>query len=160
MKPTRWLIIPLFFAAWLVLTNGNTALWPLGLLASVVAGTLCALAIDTQRSGIVWLRLPVFAGFFLINSLKGGWRVALIALNPSTRLSPTLVTVPSRLKSESAQKLTLSLMTLMPGTIGVSTDGKNLLIHLLMPSDDIADEVAQLERQIAALLIASEGGAS
>lgn len=152
MKLARWFSVSLFFAAWLVLTSGNTSLWLLGLAAAFLAGMVSANALPAERGNIVWSRLPVFLAFFLIKSLKGGLRVAFLALSPQVKLQPSVVAVPSRLKNESVQKLGLSLMTLMPGTIGVSTDGRVLQVHQLEDHGDTASEVAALEQQIIALM--------
>ena len=61
-----------------------------------------------------------FAGWFLRESLRGGWDVARRALSPKLALSPAIVCVPFHLPSGAARLFFCSAISLLPGTAVVA----------------------------------------
>ena len=61
-----------------------------------------------------------FAGYFLRESLRGGWDVARRALSPALPMSPALVRFLLRLPPGSARWLFCNTISLLPGTAVVA----------------------------------------
>jgi multicomponent Na+:H+ antiporter subunit E len=92
-----------------------------------------------------------FAGFFLRESLRGGWDVAWRALSPALRLSPAIVCVPLHLPPGSARLFFCGVIGLLPGTAVVAITGGSICIHVLEASPRVEAELRELENHVAAL---------
>ena len=92
-----------------------------------------------------------FAGFFLRESLRGGWDVATRALSPTLSLSPAIVTYPLHLPTGPARLFFCSVISLLPGTAVVAIGKENLSIHVLDLSPGFEKEMRDLERRVASL---------
>lgn len=92
-----------------------------------------------------------FAGFFLRESLRGGWDVACRALSPKLALSPAIVCVPFHLPPGAARLFFCSAISLLPGTAVVAIKEDNLCVHALDGSPRVEAELRELENRVAAL---------
>jgi len=93
-----------------------------------------------------------FAGFFLRESLRGGWDVACRALSPKLALSPAIVCVPFHLPPGAARWFFCGAISLLPGTAVVAIAEDNLCVHALDCSPRVQEELRELEDRVAALL--------
>jgi multicomponent Na+:H+ antiporter subunit E len=137
---------------WCVLTNGERASWAIGLptvlLASVVAVRLRA----TAAVPVSLWALPGFLGYFLRESLRAGFGVAVLALTPGRGIAPTRFTYRSSLPGGWPRALLANTVSLMPGSLTASMAGENLSVHALNGAVDTRAAVADCERRIARLL--------
>lgn len=92
-----------------------------------------------------------FAGFFLRESLRGGWDVACRALSPKLALSPAILCVPFHLPPGAARLFFCSAISLLPGTAVVAIAENNLCVHALDGSPRVEAELRELESRVAAL---------
>ncbi len=92
-----------------------------------------------------------FAGFFLRESLRGGWDVAWRALSPALPLSPAVVCFPLHLPPGSARLLFCGAISLLPGTAVVAITAGSICVHVLDASPRVEEELRELEDHVAAL---------
>ena len=92
-----------------------------------------------------------FAGWFLRESLRGGWDVAWRALSPKLALSPAIVCVPLHLPPGAARLFFCSAISLLPGTAVVAIAEKSLCVHALDFSPRVEAELRELEDRVGAL---------
>lgn len=89
-----------------------------------------------------------FAGFFLVESVRGGLQVARLALSPRFTARPGFYRHTQNLPCQAARTLFKDALTLTPGTIFVDEKGGTLIIHCLDLPQENADEIADLERRV------------
>ncbi len=92
-----------------------------------------------------------FAGWFLRESLRGGWDVARRALSPKLALSPAIVRVPLHLPPGAARWFFCNAISLLPGTAVVAITEESLCVHTLDFSPGVEEELRGLEARVAAL---------
>lgn len=92
-----------------------------------------------------------FAGFFLRESLRGGWDVACRALSPRLPLAPAILCVPFHLPPGAARLFFCAAISLLPGTAVVAIAKDTLCIHALDGSPRVTEELRELEDRVAAL---------
>lgn len=117
------------------------------------AGVLLAAAASTLRPPVGWApRGSVrFAGFFLLESLRGGLDVALRAVRPGPPLRPGFATFDLWLDDPQSQLVVARTISLLPGTLAVDLDGDRLTLHVLdvgMPNEQL---LRRCERRVAQL---------
>ena len=80
-----------------------------------------------------WL---VFAGFFLLESFKGGADVAWRAMHPALHIQPEFQDYPIRLAPGLPTTFLTSIVSLLPGTLSARLSGTEsmLIVHALTPS--------------------------
>jgi multicomponent Na+:H+ antiporter subunit E len=134
-------------AVW-VLLNGREG-WVTGLVAatlgSAVAGWLAQHPPNRWRP----LRLVLFAGSFLAESMRAGLDVAVRTLHPWMPVGPDFFRYPITLPPGPPRTLLVSIITLLPGTLSaeLSPSGESLVVHELSAGG--RDSVERLERRIA-----------
>ncbi len=92
-----------------------------------------------------------FAGFFVRESLRGGWDVAWLALSPKLPLSPAIVCFPLHLPAGAARLFFCGTISLLPGTAVVAIAETSLCVHALNFSPQVEQELRELERRVAVL---------
>lgn len=141
----------LFACLWWVLAEGRPDGWLLGGVAVIVA-TWASVALQPQAAlGLRLAALPGFLAFFLINSVLGGWQVALMALRGRGALQPAFLELPLNLPAGAPQVLLTNVLGLMPGTLGVELADDRLRLHVLDERLPVVAKARALERRIAAL---------
>ena len=127
----------LLFCFWLLL-NGNVTLEILLLGLAVTA--LMALLEYTlfgytpKTEGMLLRKAPVFCAYIPVlmwEILKAGWAVSKVVLFRRYKVTPTLVTFRTDLKTEFGRFLLANSITLTPGTITVQVKGDRLTVHCL-----------------------------
>ena len=92
-----------------------------------------------------------FGGYFLRESLRGGWGVARHALSAPLAISPGLLRHRFHLPPGPARWLFCNTISLLPGTAVVAIEGDWLCAHVLDLSPQSAEELRDLEHRVAAL---------
>lgn len=143
---------------WLGLNGADWSSWMVGGPVGLVAAWISVKLLPdipwhwTVGGGIT------FAGFFLRESLRGGWDVALRALSPTLSLTPAIVTYPLNLPTGPARLFFCSVISLLPGTAVVAIGKECLSVHVLNFSPGLEKEMRDLERRVASLFgLASPG---
>lgn len=141
----------LFSGLWWLLSEGRNEGWLLGSIA-VVAATWASLELWPTAAPFPRLAaLPGFLLYFLVNSLRGGIQVAVMALRGKSALMPGFVDLALSLPAGAPQILLTYTLGLMPGTVGVELANGRLRVHTLDVRLPVASEARALERRIAAL---------
>jgi multicomponent Na+:H+ antiporter subunit E len=131
---------------WLILAEGNLRYWGLVIGAIAAATLVSLLLVPSSGLSLSPVGLVRFVPFFVMQSILGGWDVAMRALSIRPRLDPVYIECELRLDEEPARVLVANTMSLMPGTLSVSLEGKRLQMHVLdreMPAIQRAKEVEE-----------------
>lgn len=146
-----WLRVLLFACLWWILAEGRLDGWLLGGVA-VIAATWTSVALwPPLAHGVRLAVLPGFLAFFFVNSVRGGWQVALMALRGREALHPAFLELPLNLPAGAPQILLTNMLGLMPGSVGVEMADNRLRLHVLHQNLPVVAEARALERHIAAL---------
>lgn len=141
----------LFAGLWWIVAEGRTDGWLLGGIA-VLAATWASLALSPPRpEPLRAFALAGFAAFFVVNSVRGGFQVALMALRGRASLRPATLELPLILPAGAPQVLLSNVLSLMPGSVSVGLAGNNLRLHVLDDRLPVATETKALEQRIARL---------
>jgi multicomponent Na+:H+ antiporter subunit E len=135
--------------AWWVMVEGRPGSWGVGVPTVLAAAAVAALAVPPARRWPRPLALLRFAGFFAVQSLRGGWDVARRALSPAMPMAPGFAEVRTSLPEGAARVLLADVISLLPGTLSVDLRGDLLLLHGLDLGPGLAAEVRDLERRVA-----------
>jgi multicomponent Na+:H+ antiporter subunit E len=144
-----------FLALWIMLSGGDPADLPTGLVAALAAAwaSLRLLAPGTGRMQPAALTKLMLR--FLRQSVVAGVDVARRALDPRLPIHPGFVVYPMGLPPGPARNACTSLMSLSPGTVPTGLDNNGaLLIHCLDIEQPVAAQLAAEE----ALLVQAIGG--
>lgn len=145
-----------FAAVWWLLTNGSLSSWVIGVIvvpiAACVSVTLFS-STTTMRSStsLSIVRLVLFIPFFLLQSLRGGWDTARLAIRPSMPVSPGFIHYSIQLPTESARLFFLHVVSLLPGTVSVTLQGNRMLVHALDVSSQGEADLRACEQRVARL---------
>jgi multicomponent Na+:H+ antiporter subunit E len=136
----------MFLALWLVLTLGNGADLPAGIVAAIAA-TWVSVYLLTPSD--VDLSLPAILKFvlhFFYQSVVAGVDVARRALDPRLPLQPGYVSFPCRLSQGPARSTFCTLASLLPGTVPVTAnDSGVVLVHCLDVSQPVVAQLTEDE---------------
>ena len=150
----------LFSLVWWILTDGNVQSWWVGVPA-VSFAVIASIAL-LPPVPLVWRELLKFTPFFLWRSLQGGTDVAWRAFHPGMPIVPAVIDYPLRLPPGLPRVILANIVSLLPGTLSVTLDGRSLKIHVLDSRGDFMTELKALEHRVArmcgASLATSHGG--
>lgn len=137
------------FALWLVFDGLDG--WPVGVLAALIGGGLAGWLADSEPFWWNPFRLVEFAGFFLVESFRGGIDVAWRSLHPRMPVSPRFFEHEIQVPEGQPSTLLISVISLLPGTLSaeLQRDEHVLVVHTL--ADGGEESVERLERRIARL---------
>lgn len=144
-----------FALVWWVLAEGRADSWGVGAVSVIAALAASLFLAPPGPDRLSPAGLLAFAGFFLVQSFKGGAQVAAQAFRPRMDLAPALMEVPVTLPQGLARVLLVNTLNLLPGTVGVRLEGDRLCLHVLDARQPIAEEVRATEARIARMLGAS-----
>ena len=153
----------------------------IALRAAILAGGWWTLS-EGSRSGVafgavvvvvalvvsLWLSPPVhqpwrplglvrLAMHFLYHSVRGGVDVARRAFAPRLPLDPALRAFPTSLPPGPAREVFAATLSLMPGTLAVEQRDRELVVHVLVDSDQVERDLSALERRVARAMSAEVG---
>lgn len=95
------------------------------------------------------LRWLGFVGFFLYESFKGGFDVALRAIRPALPINPEIVARTIAVPPGKPTMLLISFISLLPGTLSVLLDKTENRLHVHFLAPETAASVDRLERWLA-----------
>ncbi len=136
---------------WWVMVEGRPGSWGVGAPVALAAAVVAALVVPPPRRWPNPLALLGFAAFFAVQSLRGGWDVALRALSPAMPLSPGFAELRTTLPEGAARVLLADVISLLPGTLTVELEGDLIRLHGLDLGPGLEAGVRELERRVAAL---------
>jgi multicomponent Na+:H+ antiporter subunit E len=144
--------ILLFTLVWWIIVEGRLDAWPLALVG-IGAATAASLRLlpPTRAPSLSFSGLLGFLGYFVGQSLLGGFQVARLALQIRPKLRPALIELPLTLPPGLPRLLFTATLGLMPGTLGVRLDRDSLQVHVLDADLPIAEKADILAGHIARL---------
>ncbi|HVL76970.1 MAG TPA: Na+/H+ antiporter subunit E [Noviherbaspirillum sp.] len=137
-----------FAFLWWVLVGGYLGSWYVGVPSIALAVWSSMKLSPPPALRFSPLALLTFFIFFIVQSLKGGVQVAVMALRPTLDLHPAQLDLPLRV-SGPAQLVLASAVSLMPGTLAMTVENNRLRLHVLDARLPIARDVRAAERRIA-----------
>ncbi len=136
---------------WLGLNGTDWASWIVGAPVALAAAWLSARMLPASSWRWSARGALSFAGFFLRESLLGGWDVSRRALSPSLPLSPSILAYAPRLPVGAPRWLFCGTVNLLPGTAVVAIEDGRILVHGLSSESHANAELHELEARVAAL---------
>jgi multicomponent Na+:H+ antiporter subunit E len=132
--------------AWLALQGLDRPI--VGLMVALMAAAAGALIATDRPQRWRLERLPGFALYFVLASLRGGFDVAWRAFHPALPIDPRFVRVPLELPPGQPKTLFVSVLSLMPGTLSADLvdGGRTLVVHAL--TDEAESSVGELQRRV------------
>jgi len=135
-------------AVWLILAGGDLA--SLMIAAPFIALAILLKPVKDDRSVGSGLLVNIsgllqFAGFFILESLRGGIDVSRRVLAPKTRIDPVFYDYSMQLRIPYAQQLFISSISLLPGTLCADMNNNQLRIHTLDQQMDTTQGIRRLE---------------
>ncbi len=130
------------FIFWIVL-SGKLDLFHLGagaLAAAGVAYMTCYLYAMNPPVGpigrhpffaVPWLRLVLYLPWLTWQIIVASVQVAVVVLNPSMKIAPTLFRFRHELPHNLARAMLANSITLTPGTVTIDVHGDEFLVHAL-----------------------------
>lgn len=127
--------IILFSIFWILLVGGQLSSLGVGIVFIFIASFLSLYLAPEQRKTIQWIRNPLgllsFLLYFAVQSLRGGWDIAKLALTPRANISPGFIKYHTDLASDSQVFTFMQVLSLLPGTVSTKQSGRELTIHVL-----------------------------
>jgi len=141
-----------FGVLWLVLVEGDLHHPILAItvvLGAAAMGVRTGIGVGWRLSGRGLLR---FIPFFIRASFVGALDVAGRAFRGRRALDPELLTTRLRLPIDGPSRVFFAdVLCLIPGTLCVGLQGKDVTIHVIDRRQDQAERTAELERRVADL---------
>ncbi|MBA6292729.1 Na+/H+ antiporter subunit E [Colwellia sp. MB3u-70] len=132
----RFLIrFALFSLFWGLLTRWQQNSLGLGIVFIAMASVLSLYLAPQQKKRHQWLKKPFnilsFLYYFYVQSLRGGWSIAKLALSPKLKLSPGFIKYHTDLANDSQVFTFMQVLSLLPGTVSARQNAQELTIHVL-----------------------------
>lgn len=153
MSRTVLMRVAAFALLWLILAEGQHNGWVMGAVAVISAIWASTKLLPPSGRRIRLAGLPDFLRFFLWNSIRGGIQVAGMALRGRAALQPSLIELPVTVPTGGARILLMSVLGLMPGTLGVDLSDTTLRLHVLDERLPVIAEAQMLEAVIGKLFV-------
>ncbi|MDX1738724.1 MAG: Na+/H+ antiporter subunit E [Alphaproteobacteria bacterium] len=144
--------IILFALIWWILTAGKSDSWVVGVPTVVISVFVSMALTDQYRNNWRILSVMRFVAFFAKASVRGGFDVARRVFHPRLPLNPDWVDYPLTLKKQSARILMANIISLLPGTLSVELQDKQIKVHVLDNNQDVRSELQAVESAVGALL--------
>lgn len=138
-----------FAALWWVLADGQSASWLVGAPAALAAAAWSAR--QRSRATLSAAGAARFLAYFVVSSVRGGVDVARRVLLPALPIDPALLDYRLRLPDGAPRVFLAEVVSLLPGTLSAELEGGRLTLHVLDRRLPVAQDLAQLERRVAAL---------
>lgn len=142
----------MFAVLWWILAEGNFVAWGVGLVSIILALAASLILLPPSSSRLSLTGLAGFLNFFLVQSLKGGVQVAVMALRPRLDLRPGMLKIPLYLPEGVGRVILVNTLNLLPGTLSVSLTTDSLRLHMLDERRPIEVQVRDVEARIAHML--------
>jgi multicomponent Na+:H+ antiporter subunit E len=140
----------LFILLWWVITEGAGG-WAVGLPVIALAVAASHFLQPPRQLRLRPLGVLRFTAFFLVQSLRAGFDVALRALRPRMRLAPALQEYRLQLPAGPARVFLADTMSLLPGTLSTELRDDYLCLHVLDARLPVEADLRQVEVRVADL---------
>lgn len=138
------------FVFWVILAGTKPADLAAGLLAALVAAAASLIVLPPTGQHRRPMAVARLAARFLYQSVIAGIDIALRALHPALPLKPGLVTHDPRLPEGRLRAAYCTMLSLLPGTLPLGTDGQGrLVVHVLDTTQPHAEQLKEEERRFA-----------
>jgi multicomponent Na+:H+ antiporter subunit E len=117
----------------------------------MAAAGLGALLRAESRPRLRWRGLLPFAGFFLRESVRGGWDVAWRVLHPRLRVAPGFIHFATALPEGPARHLFANVVSLLPGTVAAGFERDRVIVHAIDVSSGVEKSLRAVEQRVASL---------
>ncbi|MCW8194034.1 Na+/H+ antiporter subunit E [Proteobacteria bacterium 005FR1] len=136
-------------ALWTLLAEGQG--WTFGVPTMLLAAA-AAVYLDLQPWVFRPLRLPAFLWFFLRSTFDGAFDVARRSVSPGPPIAPAWLRYEFTSPDPQVRLLASAVVGLFPGTLATKVEGDWLHVHVLDERTDWCPTIAELERELAAVL--------
>lgn len=141
--------VMLFSAFWFCLSGTELKSWVVGVPIAVAAAWISIRLLPSTSYRVCLPAAAFFTGYFMRESLRGGWDVARRALSPNLPLSPGVLCFVSRLPVGTARWFFCHTISLLPGTAVVAIECDHLRVHVLQLTPQVEESLRDLERRVA-----------
>ncbi|MGF1548171.1 MAG: Na+/H+ antiporter subunit E [Thiotrichales bacterium] len=128
---TVLLRLAFFTTLWWVLVEGGGRDWAVGAITILAAFGVSLWLWPAVPRRVSLNGLVAFVGFFLVQSIRGGVAVAVLALRPRLNLQPEVRYLTLRLPVGTGRILLADTLSLLPGTVSADLNGDQLCLHVL-----------------------------
>lgn len=136
---------------WYILNGDDLDSWLIGVPVVIVATFISAIVMPGIKWGIRPYAILRFSVYFLSKSLLSSIDVASRVMRPKMPLKPGIMHYPLRIKHTNARVIIANITSLLPGTLSVSIENNELIVHVLNVDDPIMDELRRLETHVAGI---------
>lgn len=141
-------------AFWVVLTDGATSSWVLGVPAiSFIAWMIYTYPVSRDTLGIRYGALLSFLPWFVLKSVRGGVEISRLALSKPLSLAPKLFEYHCSLANPRTRALFAMCLNVMLGTTTVRIDDHCIVIHTITDAAETRADITELEKRISDMLI-------
>jgi multicomponent Na+:H+ antiporter subunit E len=135
-------------AFWLSMSGYFTGmLLTLGVISIVLTLWLCARMGILDSETAPYLHVPLTLGYFYWlgkEIYKANIAVFRAVMSPEMKISPALVKVPVKRKTDIGATMFANSITLTPGTVSVDIDEDSILVHALLSEMAVADDFTEM----------------
>lgn len=128
-------IVYLYLLFWIVLSeNANVETICIGIIISLLVRSLnkdlmCSnRQLNFKKSIVKWLSYTII---LIKEIIVSNFNVAKIVLSPRIVISPQIVTINTKIKSDFLKTIFANSITLTPGTLTISMDSDKITVHCL-----------------------------
>lgn len=148
-------IVIVLFALWLLLSGIYTPMitglgFASTLLVLLIMSRMNAQDGDSVEMHLSPVRFAKYMVWLMVEIARANWAVTKVILSRDMKIKQRLFSVPYSQKSDLAQVIFANSITLTPGTITVSTDDEQFLLHAVSYSDDDPAAIADMDARITA----------
>ena len=151
-----WIRVILFSLFWVLLTGWQPGSWAIGAGFIFMASSLSLYLTARQRLTEKWLINPTkflsFLYYFFVQSLRGGWDIAKLALIPKSTLSSGMISYHTDLVTGSQIFTFMQVLSLLPGTVCAKHRGCEITIHVLNLNSFNRTEIDDCQVRVSELL--------
>jgi len=140
---------------WLVWSGHYTSLLLfLGFVSVLIVVVICGRMRLLDREAVpveILIRLPLYVPWLLWEILKANVDVARRIVDPRLPIGPRMIRVRTGQHQDLGRVIYANSITLTPGTVSVSVEGDEIVVHALTPSaaDGLAD--GEMNRRVTRL---------
>lgn len=135
-------------AVWWILTEGDLSSWPVGLTSVLFCSVLSLYLSPPKSHNVNVVAMMKFMGYFLFASVVAGIDIAKKTVSKQLKIRSVMIEFNTPFQGLPLWVFMIS-MSLLPGTLSISTTKHGLKIHCLDTEEKIISELIRLETFIA-----------
>ncbi len=148
----------IFSLLWLLLTEASWMSLIIGVPAIFLAAYTGKLITGGSPYSISLISALRFFVYFVAESFKGGFDIARRAFGVTPNVQPVYIHYKTSLPEGLPQILFSGTVSLLPGTLMADRHENTLLIHSLVSSNEIEDELIHCEQHIQNIFVLNQTG--